>query len=210
MPDKDALLNSFCHHLPDRLLIYGDGCSILCARCSGIYLGFLLGIVAFLLIRRRKYPSLTVRDLWLPGILIVLLPLEVAAENFLGFSTTNFVRYLTGIGLGAGFAMFLAALWCGFFAAAPSEEKAVSIELTTFAPLTVGAAFTLVLLLPPVFNGLVFLGLFASYFIVNILLIRGVFGVKKPIAIGALAFLLVFVEWSMLFVLNNYVIRQLR
>jgi uncharacterized membrane protein len=66
-----------CHQLPERCLSVGDGVQAVCARCSGLYLGAVAGLIAgaFFLVGRRSAP----RPFWLglvalPTLIDALLP----------------------------------------------------------------------------------------------------------------------------------------
>jgi uncharacterized membrane protein len=47
---------ALCHQLPERSFFFHEHQSPLCARCTGMYLGFLIGLV-FLIIRRRTHSA---------------------------------------------------------------------------------------------------------------------------------------------------------
>lgn len=49
MFDIDLLI---CHQNPERSFCYNDSCFIVCARCTGIYFGALIGILSPLLSQR--------------------------------------------------------------------------------------------------------------------------------------------------------------
>ena len=83
------ILGWLCHQRPDRCLEIQGHLLPLCARCTGIYAGFLLGGLAWLG-RRRPLPSSMGR--WaLPGLLA--LPIQV----FLGGDVSSLGRALIGL-----------------------------------------------------------------------------------------------------------------
>jgi len=98
------LFSHVCHQNPDRsfsLLVFG-GKSILCARCSGMYLGLICG-VSFLLI--RKISELTIIKMILCS--VVLLLVEMIGENLNPFLFGNTTRALTGVFFGISVGMGL-------------------------------------------------------------------------------------------------------
>jgi uncharacterized membrane protein len=89
-----AVYSPVCHQVADRsLLCFGQPLAV-CARCTGIYLGFCLGLGFYPFLRgwrRISLPSV-------PVFLIVSIPIVLdTAANFLGFwQTTAAVRLATG------------------------------------------------------------------------------------------------------------------
>src|SRR5512143_3341817 len=47
---------ALCHQLPDRSFFIHEHQTPLCARCTGMYLGFSIGLI-FLIIRRRTHAA---------------------------------------------------------------------------------------------------------------------------------------------------------
>jgi uncharacterized membrane protein len=50
----DVVGYSICHRIPERSFVLGDRHFPLCARCTGTFLGVVLGLVAMLLLRRHR------------------------------------------------------------------------------------------------------------------------------------------------------------
>lgn len=105
----DRLGLGLCHQLPERSF-FADGVQLpVCARDTGIYLGFIVSLVLLAWIHRGERP----REL--PGIrgfgLAVALMAFMAWDGVTSYAgvreTTNLMRLLTGTG--AGFAMALMA-----------------------------------------------------------------------------------------------------
>ncbi|RPJ42552.1 MAG: DUF2085 domain-containing protein, partial [Chloroflexi bacterium] len=109
----DAAGYAVCHRIPARSFWIGDRQTPLCARCSGMYLGALLGIVYLGLYGKRAgMPALKVS--------IVLVAFLIAfaidgANSYLHFfpnvpvlyQSENWLRLLTGTGVGLGIAAVL-------------------------------------------------------------------------------------------------------
>ena len=83
-----------CHQIPSRCLhVYGHPLAV-CARCVGIYSGFLLGTMFFPLIKGFTAPSLPPAK----AIIAVSIPIVMdVAGNFLGiWESSNPIRFMTG------------------------------------------------------------------------------------------------------------------
>ncbi|MEM2571437.1 MAG: DUF2085 domain-containing protein, partial [Thermoproteota archaeon] len=97
--------NLVCHQKPDRTLCIGGSYLPVCARCTGAYLGFLLGyvLVPFLSDKKAKGPP----NLYVS--LILTLPLWIdSIGQTLGFwISTNDIRLITGLLFGVSLAPLL-------------------------------------------------------------------------------------------------------
>jgi uncharacterized membrane protein len=95
----EILINIFshvCHQIPERsFLIYG-GKSILCARCTGMYFGVLVGILSITFI--KKISNIRIAKMILISVLIVLLEIGIERTQIVSFG--NIVRFATGLLLG--------------------------------------------------------------------------------------------------------------
>ena len=101
-----AIGYGLCHQLPERSLFGGGYQLPVCARDTGIYFGFALGLIALSVLARRSRPQELPR--W-P--VLVLIGVFVAAMGFDGVTsygglreTTNDLRLITGLGTGWGLA----------------------------------------------------------------------------------------------------------
>ena len=110
-----------CHQLPSRSFISGGFQQPVCARCSGIYVGAIFGLVALLFLYRLHRPSAETYDDRMQAQLHwsywVFLALALAVMAFDGFSsylqlrpTTDTLRLITGLAVGGGLAPLLLAL----------------------------------------------------------------------------------------------------
>lgn len=121
----DAVGYGLCHQLPERSFMSGGFQLPVCARDTGIYLGFALGLLALAVLARKTRPQELPR--W-PVLLMI--GLFVAAMGFDGVTsyaglrtTTNDLRLITGLATGWGlsaltFPMFNAQIW-----AAPGANR---------------------------------------------------------------------------------------
>jgi len=92
-----------CHQQPDRCLDLGDGPLAVCARCAGLYVGGLLGLLATVLSGVRRRPTVSV-------LLAASLPtvLDVAA-GLIGLpGLPNWPRFSIAIAPGAVVGLLLA------------------------------------------------------------------------------------------------------
>jgi len=90
-----ALFSPLCHQLPSRSFFIFNYPLAVCARCLGIYFGFLAGAGLFPFI--RKFSSLA-----LPKTLTFVVVTFPVAVDFLGnflrlWSTPNWLRFSTGL-----------------------------------------------------------------------------------------------------------------
>jgi uncharacterized membrane protein len=109
----DAVGYAVCHRIPLRSFFLGDRALPLCARCSGMYLGALVGFLYHLRYPRRAgMPSR--RLLAVLGLFLVVFGLD-GVNSYLHFfpaiptlyQPENWLRLLTGTGVGLGIAAVL-------------------------------------------------------------------------------------------------------
>jgi uncharacterized membrane protein len=100
-----------CHQLPERSFLWLWDPPVLCARCTGFYLGIALGIALLCSLRRvtaEKAIPLLLTALALNGI-------EIAVEGVLRYDPGNYARSIAGLLLGCavGIGIFspLKTLW---------------------------------------------------------------------------------------------------
>jgi uncharacterized membrane protein len=74
--DLTALISStFCHNLPERTYVVGGHALLLCARCTGVYLGLALGLAWALATPLRRAAAVPRRAVWICVVVIVLFAL---------------------------------------------------------------------------------------------------------------------------------------
>jgi len=92
--------HGFCHQLPERSLEAGGLYFCICARCTGIYLGFLVTLIVIAVLKPK-----TANQKWifLIGALLIV-PMAIdGAGSYLGlFDSTDLKRYITGYLCGMG------------------------------------------------------------------------------------------------------------
>lgn len=79
----------FCHQLPERSFFFKGHQFTLCARCTGILIGYIIGIIYILIFK----------DLRIILELLLMVPLLIdGMGQYLGyFKSTNIRRLITGI-----------------------------------------------------------------------------------------------------------------
>lgn len=97
---------SVCHQIPSHSFIYENFQFPLCARCTGLYVGSLIGLLYFITQGKRK----AVPDRWYRYLLLVFF-VAWAGDGFNSFindlmnrtilyETSNVTRLITGFGMG--------------------------------------------------------------------------------------------------------------
>ena len=112
-----AIAYSVCHENPDHSLSIGSMVLPLCARCTGMYLGCLVGLVSLRFATRGAgYPSKGIR--WALGALVLFFTVDginsAAFSYFDGkalYTPTNVLRLISGLGMGLVLAAVLLLLW---------------------------------------------------------------------------------------------------
>ena len=92
-----------CHQIDSRSLHYCDTKLAVCARCSGIYFGFLFGLILVPLFKKVVVSKLKI------GLLLITLPMVVDFSlDFTGIHESNlFTRAITGLIFGISSAIFI-------------------------------------------------------------------------------------------------------
>jgi uncharacterized membrane protein len=114
MGKADAVGYAVCHRIDLRSFHLGDRQIPLCARCSGMYLGAMLGLTYQLLIGRRR-TGIPSWKIIIPTSLFVLAFIIDGGNSFLSlfpnapraYETNNTIRLVTGTGMGLAIAILL-------------------------------------------------------------------------------------------------------
>lgn len=88
-----------CHQIPARSFLVDQHPFAVCSRCTGIYSGFLIGVIAYPLVRSLRHTETPARK-WL---FVAAAPLAVdfSLEFFGIWSNSHFSRFITGALLGS-------------------------------------------------------------------------------------------------------------
>jgi uncharacterized membrane protein len=88
-----------CHQIPSRSFYFAEHPLAVCSRCTGIYAGFLLGVIVYPIVRSLR-STVTPERKWL---FIAAIPLTIDfALEFLGiWHNTHSSRFFTGALLGS-------------------------------------------------------------------------------------------------------------
>lgn len=84
----------FCHQRPDRSFHYKGKKFPLCARCTGMAVGYLLSILLVIVIG--------LLDLWLIALLILPMAIDGTGQLFNKWTSNNIRRFITGLPGGIG------------------------------------------------------------------------------------------------------------
>ena len=112
-----AVAYSVCHENPDHSLAISGMLLPLCARCTGMFLGGLLGLASLrVLTRGAAYPARRIRwVLWALVIFFAVDGLNSAAFSFFAgralYLPSNELRLFSGLGMGMVLAAVLLSLW---------------------------------------------------------------------------------------------------
>lgn len=120
-----------CHQLPARSFFAGGHQLPVCARDTGIYLGFLIALATIALLDRRRYRT-GMPPAWLLGVGAALLALMAwdGVTSYAGLrSTTNLIRLATGTGTGFALALVIAPLLASQLWRHRSEEPLLASPL---------------------------------------------------------------------------------
>jgi len=93
-----AFFRPLCHQLMSRSFLVAGHPLAVCVRCSSVYFGFLVGTLAFPLL--RKLPLLRAEGLVLLGCACAPMALDVALSCAGLYETTNAMRAATGAWFG--------------------------------------------------------------------------------------------------------------
>lgn len=159
----------FCHQLAERTLHINDHLLPLCSRCTGIYSGFLIGIIyQYIAVRKiNRLPSLGI--IVVSVMLILLLIIQGLGENYELWEFTNQGRFLIGIFCGSSISVIMFPLFNYFV---QKYQANASISFKYYAGLFVWIFLNFFFHYASIsyiyFYIVSFTGLTASYLVINI------------------------------------------
>ena len=156
--DKARLIGyALCHQMPERSFFFHEHQAPLCARCTGMYLGLLLG-VAFLIVRRRTHaarlPSAAIVAVLIGFIIIMGIDGVNSTISIIPgapqlYHTTNIHRLVTGSLFGLTMALLFLPMLNTAVWRLPSGDPSVKNWREFFALLVVTLAIDAVILTTP-------------------------------------------------------------
>lgn len=101
------IFSHVCHQIPERSFLVYEGKSILCARCTGMYLGLLLSLIPIM--RFSKISNIKMASMLVLSIFILIL--EIFGENTRIVPFGNTARFITGVifGISVGIGIVMPA-----------------------------------------------------------------------------------------------------
>ena len=123
-----SLGSGLCHQLPERSFIWHGVQLPLCARCTGIYLGFLFTFLILAFFYRKAPRRGGLSRFYYVSMVVMGLPLVFdGLSSYLGFrTTTNSIRLLSGASFGAVLAAPIFYIVCDALLKNGSQEKILS------------------------------------------------------------------------------------
>jgi uncharacterized membrane protein len=124
---------ALCHQMPDRSFFFHEHQSPLCARCTGMYLGVLLGLI-FLVVRRRTHAarlpgaaiiSMLIGFITIMGIDGINSTISIIPGAPQLYHTTNVHRIVTGTLYGLAIAMLFIPVLSSAIWKRPSGDRTV-------------------------------------------------------------------------------------
>lgn len=104
----DKIGASVCHQLPERTLLIGNLLMPVCARCDGIYIGFLISaIILFIMYRKRENELPPLYIIIILILFIISTIVDGLISNFSSGLTNNYFRFITGFLCGSATVVFL-------------------------------------------------------------------------------------------------------
>ncbi len=156
--DKARLIGyALCHQMPERSFFFHEHQAPLCARCTGMYLGLMLGVL-FLIIRRRTHAArlptasivaVLIGFLAIMGIDGVNSTLSIIPGAPQLYHTTNAHRIITGSLFGFALAMLFLPMLNTAVWRLPSGDRTVEDWRELFALVVAILAIDLLVLTTP-------------------------------------------------------------
>jgi len=117
-----------CHQAPDRTIQIGGKFLPLCSRCTGIYLGFLLGILYQFTLWQTKVRELPCQKISIVSVLLLgLLIIDSLGSYFKLWSLSNYQRLVLGLLGGSSISLFLFPAFNYSLFVKPKEDKGIKL-----------------------------------------------------------------------------------
>jgi len=110
----ERICSAVCHTLPDRTFRFGGEALPLCARCTGVYVGFLLTMIGLACTRLRRRSVVSGGLLAFNIALIVLFAVCGFAGQYDALALSEYSRLLLGLSFGFAVAVFAFPLTRGW------------------------------------------------------------------------------------------------
>lgn len=138
-----SLGSGLCHQLPERSFIFHGLQLPLCARCTGIYFGFIFAFVMLVFLYRKAPRRGGLSRFYYLIVVVLGLPLVIdGLSSYLGYrTTTNVIRLWSGGAFGAVLAVPIYYLICDALLKNASREKVLG-DWPSRAGLVVAAIVT--------------------------------------------------------------------
>lgn len=145
---------SVCHQLEARSLVFGYTVTPICARCAGIYTGFVVAAVILFLMFRKKQSELP--PLYIMVILAVffLTTMIDGLASYLGlYETNNIVRFSSGTLCGAAIISVLYPVFNFQYYKKSEKTRIFARPIQFLAFCLILAAFIVITLIQPAWLG---------------------------------------------------------
>jgi uncharacterized membrane protein len=117
-----------CHQAPDRTIQMGGKFLPLCSRCTGIYLGFLLGILYQFTVWQTKVRELPCQKISIVSVsLLGLLIIDSLGSYLKLWSLSNYQRLVLGLLGGSSISLFLFPVFNYSLFVKSKEEKGIKL-----------------------------------------------------------------------------------
>jgi len=167
-----------CHQIPERTLVINGSLLPLCARCTGIYSGFIVGIIFHIItmVKVNKLPSLGI--VTISAILILGLITDGLGEYLKLWELSNQGRFLIGLFCGSSISVIFFPLF-NFFLRRDTANRNIESEYYIGLFILIILVFCLHYITFSFFLIISVAGLLANYFVFNITISGIVLSWKK-------------------------------
>lgn len=179
----EIIYSFFCHQQPSRSLVIASQFLPLCARCTGIYLGFLISLICLItMVRKDRSMGFWPVGLSVSGGILTAFILSAAAENLGWLEVSNKMRFLLALFAGCSIAYIFVIISKRRYNYLDDKVKgfglfkALAMILLLLIAGFMGIRFDMLLMM---YRVLPLFGIIILYIMLNINVSRLIFGVKK-------------------------------